>query len=49
MVALRATGAGEAVGEDAALEIAAELTLDVTGNRVGIIGSPLRSASQVSN
>ena len=37
MPALCATGAGEAVGEDAALEVAAELALDVAGNRAGVI------------
>lgn len=37
MPALRATGAGEAVREDAALEVATELTLDVAGNRAGVV------------
>lgn len=34
---MRATGAGEAVCEDAALRIPAELALDVAGDRVGVI------------
>ena len=36
MPALSAAGAGEAMGEDAAVEIAAELTFDVSGYRVAI-------------
>lgn len=35
--ALCATGAGEAMGEDDALELTAELALNVAGNRVGVI------------
>lgn len=37
MSALRAVGAGEAVRKDAALQITAELALDIAGNRIGVI------------
>jgi hypothetical protein len=46
--ALRAPRAGQAMGEDAAFERAAEVALDVAGERVGVIASPCRSTSQVS-
>ena len=36
MPALRATGAGETMGENAALEVVAEVALDVAGDRVGV-------------
>jgi len=46
--ALRATGAGEAVGEDATLEVASELMLDIAGTASASSYAPPRSASQVS-
>jgi hypothetical protein len=35
--ALRAMGAGETVGENAALQVATELALNLVGNRIGVI------------
>jgi len=46
--ALRATGAGETVGEDATLQVAAELMLDIAGTASASSYAPPRSASQVS-
>jgi hypothetical protein len=37
VLALRAPRAGEAMREDAAFEIAAEVALDIAGDRVGVI------------